>query len=307
MFRERARHTVLGGLFGLLLPLLAPSEARAADPDKVEWSDDWRRVNVAEAVATVLLTVGDTEFDRRVPYPDHATWRSPILFDQWARNVFHGRTASIQQIASTGSDWMYQAGTLVPLLVDDYIATLSVHQNADVALQMLFIDLEAYSVSGLISLTAEHAVGRARPYTTDCNARDPSTGRLLQTCGGGNDARSFYSGHAAATSTTAGLVCIEHQHLPLFGGGFADLAPCLFMIGVSVTAGFFRLIDDEHWASDVMAGWIAGTAAGYLLPAALHYGFRDGHPPEIKMGDARALPALLPYPGGLGAGLLGVF
>jgi hypothetical protein len=57
----------------------------------------------------------------------------------------------------------------------------------------------------------------------------------MQTCGTGNDFRSFYSGHATATATTASLVCVHHQHLPLFGGGFADLVPCLIMIGVSAT------------------------------------------------------------------------
>jgi hypothetical protein len=294
-------------LLPLALLLLAPGEALAADPDTVRWGDDWRRVNLAEAVAGIALTVGDTEFDQRVAYPDHASWHGGILFDEWARGVFHGRTAAIQSMASTGSDWMYRAGPIVPVLIDDYIATLSVHQNADVALQMLFIDVEAYAVSGVLSLTAEHAVGRARPYTEDCNARDPSTGALLHQCGGGNDARSFYSGHAAATSTTAGLVCAEHQHLPLFGGGFADLAPCLVMIGVSLTAGAFRLVYDEHWASDVITGWILGGASGYLLPELLHYGFGGGGPPEIAFGGVRALPAIVPYPSGAGAGLLGVF
>lgn len=281
--------------------------ARASDPDSVEWSPEWRRVNVGEAVATVALTVADTEIDQRIPYPDHATWHGGVLFDDWARSAFRARTAAEQSFASTASDWMFKAGTLVPLLVDDYIATMAVHQNADVALQMLFIQLEAYGVSGVVSLTAEHAVGRARPYTEDCGARDPS-GQLLHACGTADDARSFYSGHATATATTAGLVCIEHQHLPLFGGGFADLAPCLVMIGVSFSAGILRIAYDEHWATDVVTGWAAGAAAGYLLPAALHYGFGSGPPPgEIVAGELKALPTLLPVQGGLGAGLVGVF
>ncbi|HEY2512603.1 MAG TPA: phosphatase PAP2 family protein [Polyangiaceae bacterium] len=265
-------------------------------------------MNVPEGLAVIAMTFGATEVDK-IPYPQHASWTGGILFDEWARNTFRGRTAAAQSAASTATDWMYRAGALVPFVVDDYFATLSGHQNADVALQMALIDLEAYGVSAMVSLGVEHVVGRARPYTESCNLRDRSTGQLLHQCGTGNDARSFYSGHAAATSTTAGVVCAEHQHLPLFGGGFADLAPCLFMIGVSATTGVLRLVYDEHWATDVVAGWMVGTAAGYVLPSLLHYGFRGGgHPPgEIVSGSLHALPTLLSYPAGAGAGFVGVF
>ena len=287
--------------------LLAPARAGAADPEKVEWSPDWPRVHLAEGITAVALTVADTLIDQQIPYPSSAEWRGGILFDDAVRNALHGKTASALSTASTLSDWFFKAGTLVPFLVDDYFATLSVHLNADVAIQLLLIDLESYGVSGLVSLTAEHLVGRARPYTEDCGARDPSSGQLLHTCGTSNDARSFYSGHATATAATAGLVCVAHQHLPLFGGGFADLAPCLVMIGVSAGAGILRIVYDEHWASDVIVGWAAGFASGYLLPAALHFGFGGRLPGEIVAGGVRAVPTLLPYPEGLGAGFLGLF
>jgi hypothetical protein len=287
--------------------MLMPSRARAADPDKVEWSPDWRRVQLSEVIGSLALVAVNPLIDTKIPYPDHATWRGGVLFDDWARNVFHGHTLAAMSTASTFSDWAYKAGPVVPVLVDGYFAALGIHQNADVALQMMFIDLESYGVSALISLTAEHAVGRARPYTVDCNARDPS-GALLHQCGTTNDDRSFYSGHATATATTAGLVCVEHQHLPLFGGGLADLAPCLLMIGVSATAGIMRLVYDEHWATDVVTGWIVGAATGYLLPAALHYGFGGGRlPGEMVAGPMHALPTLIPVRGGAGAGLVGVF
>jgi membrane-associated phospholipid phosphatase len=80
------------------------------------------------------------------------------------------------------------------------------------------------------------------------------------------------------------------------------------MIGVSATTGILRLVYDEHWASDVIAGWLVGTAAGYVLPSVLHYGFGSGRPPgEIVSGSLHALPTLLSYPAGAGAGLVGVF
>src|SRR5208337_565619 len=113
----------------------------------------------------------------------------------------------------------------------------------DVAVQMLVMNMESLGFSGIISLSAEHFVGRARPYIQDCRNGKvyDSAGNVLQTCGLSNDNRSFFSGHVAAVTTMAGLTCAHHQHLPLYGGGFADLAPCLFMMTAAATTGMLRL------------------------------------------------------------------
>jgi membrane-associated phospholipid phosphatase len=291
---------------GLTNPISA-----CADPTSVQWSDAWPRVRLWEVTAALALTVGDTEFEERVPLPSHATWNNPILFDTWARNLLRGRTAAIQSFASTSTDIMYKAGSLVPFVVDDYFAAASVHQNADLAWQLAVIDLQSFGIAGLVSLTAEHSVGRARPYTLSCDANGKvldAQGHVMQTCGTGNDFRSFYSGHATATATTAGLVCVHHQHLPLFGGGFADLAPCLVMIGVSVATGVLRVVYDEHWASDVVVGWADGVLSGYLLPSLLHFGFGGGRPVgELRSGSLDMVPTLLPRPDGTELGVVGVF
>jgi membrane-associated phospholipid phosphatase len=298
------------GAAALMIGLAVPGVADA-DPTAVEWSDAWPRVHLWEAIDAVALTVGDTEFEDHVPLPTRATWNSPILFDTWARNLLRGRTAAIQSFASTSTDIAYKAGALVPFLVDDYFAAASVHQNADVAWQLAVIDFQSFGIAGLVSLTAEHAVGRARPYTLSCDANGQvvdAQGHVIQTCGTANDFRSFYSGHATATATTAGLVCVHHQHLPLFGGGFADLAPCLLMIGVSVATGILRVVYDEHWASDVVVGWADGVLSGYVLPSLLHFGFGSGRPVgEIRTGTLRMAPTLLPRAGGTELGMVGDF
>jgi hypothetical protein len=304
----------LAGVYLRAVPVfvaLGVARPAHADPTKVEWSDQWPRVRLWEGISAAVLTVGDTEFEDRVPLPSSATWNSPILFDTAARNLLRGRTAAIQSFASTSTDIMYKAGALVPFVVDDYFGALSLHQNADVAWQLAVIDFQSFGIAGLVSLTAEHAVGRARPYTLSCEAggqvRD-AQGHVLQTCGTSNDFRSFYSGHATATATTAGLVCVHHQHLPLFGGGFADLAPCLLMIGVSAATGVLRLVYDEHWASDVMVGWLDGFLSGYVLPSVMHFGFGSGRPVgEIRAGALDMVPTLLPRQDGAEAGLVGIF
>jgi len=291
---------------GLALP-----EVARADPTAVEWSDAWPRVHLWEVIDALALTVGDTEFEDHVPLPSHATWTKPILFDTWARDTFRGRTATLQSFASTSTDIMYKAGALVPFVMDDYFAAAAVHQNADVAWQLAIIDFQSFGIAGLVSLAAEHSVGRMRPYVLSCDAQGQvvdSQGHAMQTCGTGNDFRSFYSGHATATATAAGLVCVHHQHLPLFGGGLADLAPCLVMIGVSAATGILRLVYDEHWASDVMVGWADGVLSGYVLPSLLHFGFGAGRPAgEIRSGSLDMAPTLLPRPGGTELGMVGVF
>ncbi|MGH7297251.1 MAG: phosphatase PAP2 family protein [Polyangiaceae bacterium] len=295
----------------IVATILGASSVSRADPPKVEWSDDWPRVHLWEGIAAIALTVGDTEFENRVPLPSHASWKGPILFDAWARNTFRGRTAAVQSFASTTSDIMYKAGALVPFIVDDYFGAASLHENADVAWQLAVIDLQSFGVAGLVSLSAEHAVGRARPYTTSCDANghvvDPQ-GHVMQTCGSPNDFRSFYSGHATAAATSASLVCVHHQHLPLFGGGLADLAPCLTMIGISVADGMLRLVYDEHWASDVLVGWADGVLSGYVLPSLLHFGFGGGRPiGEIHAGSLTMAPTVLTRPDGAQLGLVGLF
>ncbi len=110
----------------------------------------------------------------------------------------------------------------------------------------------------------------------------------------------------AAVTTVAGLTCAHHQHLPLYGGGFADLAPCLVMMGLAATTGVLRLVYDEHWASDIIVGWAAGAASGYVLPSVLHYGF-GARPPEVHTGDLTLVPTLGVYGGAPGIGAVGVF
>jgi hypothetical protein len=291
---------------------LAPGTARATDPDRVEWSPDWARVRWWEAANAVVLTIADAEIEPNVPIQSQAHWRGGILFDDAVRSALRGRTAGVQSVASTTSDVLYYGLTIGPLIIDNYFVTLSLHQNADVALQMFVINMQALGISGLVSLTAEHGVGRARPYTEDCDAQghihDASGAIMPNHCGTRNDFRSFFSGHEAAVSTMAGLTCAHHQHLPLYGGGFADLAPCLFMITAAATAGVLRIVYDEHWASDVLVGAAVGTVSGYVLPSLLHYGFGHGHAVgEVRRGSMLLVPSVVGYPGGAGLGAVGVF
>ena len=279
------------------------TDARAEDPGRVEWSDSWHRVRLA---------VGSFAVNEWWDPPKRSNWTGGILFDNWARSELVAHTPGLQGAAATYSDNMMLASIAAPFAVDVYVVTLGIHQNVDVSGQMLMINLQSLALTGFLSLLAEHAVARQRPYVQDCAADghvyDGQGQRLLNSCSGPADNQSFYSGHSAITATMAGLTCVHHQHLPLYGGGAADLAPCLVMISASVTTGLARLMADKHWASDVVLGWSIGTFSGYVLPSVLHYGFGHGQAVgAIRVGELSMVPTAQVFPRGGGLGMVGTF
>ena len=295
------------------LAMFPCAPASAADPARVEWSPDWPRVRVAEVASIVALTVGSYVIDANWDPRARATVAaSSGGFDDWVRETFRGRTSAAQATAADLSDYLYRGSVLAPYLIDVWVVALGIHQSVDVAAQMALINLQSLGFSGVLALSMERVVGRARPYVQDCGpdgaVRDGAGNVLYNHCASGGDYQSFYSGHAAATATMAGLTCAHHQHLPLYGGGLADLAPCLFMIGVSATTGVARVVADRHWGTDVLVGWGLGGVSGYVLPSLLHYGFTKGRPVgELRVGDLHLVPVPQTYPGGAGVGMAGFF
>jgi len=287
--------------------LATPRPAAAEQEKEVRWSDDWHRVRLLEVADIIALTVASIEIDTLV-LPNHAKWSKPILFDEAARGVFKSNDAHIQELAGTWSDRLYQGMVIAPYLIDNYIVALGVHENADVALQMTLINLQSLGLSGVMSLGAEHAVGRSRPYVQDCTNGTGPDKVGFNRCGTEGDFQSFYSGHAAATFTMAGLTCAHHQHLPLWGGGLPDAFACFGMVGLAATTGILRLVVDRHWASDVILGSAVGVLNGYFVPMFLHYGFGPKRVPTViktSFGYVAPIPQVMP--GGAGLGVAGVF
>lgn len=308
-----AFHALAASAVGLAC-LLPSNDARAEDPEKVEWSKDWPRVRWWEVADVVGLTVGASFISADWKPATTARWQGPILFDKWMRNELRGRTYITQETGSIVSDTIYKTAVLAPNIVDVYLVALGVHQSPDVAIEMLMINVQSLGLSGVVALASEHAVGRARPFVQDCKN---TTGQLVDS-GGHNlfnscktddeTFQSFFSGHTAAVMTMAGTTCAHHQHLPLYGGGFADLAPCLVMVSGAVATGVGRMVSDRHWASDVLVGAGVGWFSGYVVPSFLHYGFGHGKPiGEVAGGAMRIVPVPQAFPSGAGVGVVGIF
>lgn len=301
--RAMAAASVFVGVIGHAGP------AHADQEKTVKWNENWPRVHLLEVGAIVALTIGSIELSLVKP-ADHAKWSKPILFDESARSFFKSNNENTQELAGNLSDNIYHAMVIAPYVVDNYVVALGIHQNADVALQMTLMNLQSLGLSGVISLSMERTVGRRRPFAQDCSGQFGPDKVGYNHCNGVDDFESFYSGHAAATFTMAGLTCAHHQHLPLYGGGLPDALACIVMVSLATTTGVLRLVVDRHWTSDVLTGAAVGLINGYVLPSWLHYGFGDSRkqvPTIIRTPIGYVAPVPQLYPGGAGLGLAAVF
>jgi membrane-associated phospholipid phosphatase len=278
-----------GTLVLSLLCALAPA-ARA----EVRWSDSWPRFRWWEFVGTAALGLGAGALQFYSKPPDTPRRQGGILIDEAFRGWVRAESPDGRQRARKLSDLLWLGGTAVPFLVDLPVVLVG-HRQPGLAGQLLLMDLEAYSVTGLVNLALEVGVGRGRPPTADC-ARAPDADDL---CGAPGNNASFPSGHTLGLATAAGLTCIHHRYLPLYGHPVADAGACAMMSLATVVTGAARIIGDRHYLSDVLAGAALGFGVGYGLPWLLHYRY-GARAPERNVALAP-----LASPGTLGASLVG--
>jgi membrane-associated phospholipid phosphatase len=173
---------------------------------------------------------------------------------------------------------------VVPFGVDLSV-TLLVHRQIGVTWQLFMMDLEAFAVAGFINNVLFYEAGRARPDNPDC-AANPNYEPL---CGAGS-AESFPSGHTLGVATAAGLTCVNHRYLPIYGDATADAAACVLMSMATVATGVTRIMSDRHFTTDVLTGMAIGFSTGYGLPWLLHYRSRGGGEADASAHGAVVLP-----------------
>lgn len=95
---------------------------------------------------------------------------------------------------------------------------------------------------------------------------------------------SYPSGHttgATALAVTTARVLARH-------GLISRRRAAAIGLGAPVVMGLYRLIDDEHWATDVLGGWLLGTSIALACDAAL--GERGVGPRVATSGPAVKRP-----------------
>lgn len=211
---------------------------------------------------SATMTLRADDLGAALEGPEEATidFEVPIL-DNGGRDLLRASSPGRRNGAARLSDLGFRTLVFAPYLLDVGLGALVLQRNPDVAAQLALIDFEVLTLAGFTQLVGTRVIGRARPYVTDC----PPEG-----CSGG-PYRSLLSGHAMASFTAAGLICVHHKFLPLFGGGGADQVACVWALSVASLTGALRVVADEHWASDVLLGSGLGWLLGYYLPQLLHF------------------------------------
>jgi hypothetical protein len=220
----------------------------------------WQYASSAVVSGTNLyLEYGTGEF------PDQR-WTSPILFDEWARGV-RADTQEGRDRAAVVSDYMWHSTQYYTVIVDSLLVPLAFDRlNFDVALQMNLLNWQAIGLSFFFVRLSHVTAGRSRPSQHGCSNEPGAAFPCVKGAG-----PSFMGGHVAMSATGAGLACAHHTALPIYGGGWPDIAACVMLSASAVTVGVLRGVADRHWASDNIIGGLIGGAIGFGLPYLLHY------------------------------------
>jgi membrane-associated phospholipid phosphatase len=266
----------------------------------LHWHGHWQPVGTREYITVPVLAAGVVALKLFLPRPQEQHWNGPILFDDPVRDALRIGSASGRKTAGTISDVLFFWEVIHPSLIDPLFVAWWKRKSPFVAWQMLVIDAQAYALTLLLNDLIKNLVARERPWAQNCE------GNADAACGAGGRNVSFYSGHAAVTATGAGLLCAHHTQLSLYQSDLFDSGTCaLAVLGTALTGGL-RIASDNHWASDVLIGHLAGYASGYLLPTLLYYKEFRGAPHD---DPAAPTYAALPFLGGgaLGVTVLGAF
>jgi membrane-associated phospholipid phosphatase len=212
-------------------------------------------------------------------------WQGPVLFDAAARELLRIEDRGAQRSALRLSDYGWYGAMAWPL-ADAVVVALVLDQNLDVAWQLSALALQAYALSGFVTLLTIKATARERPASYGC--QDP---------GCSLPARAFPSGHTAGAFAGAGLVCASHLNLPLYGSPLADRAACIGALTVASATAVLRVAAERHYASDVIVGAGVGSVVGYVLPTLFQYATSETSERRLAVVPAGRGAYLLTYGG----------
>jgi membrane-associated phospholipid phosphatase len=261
----------VAGWRGKFLVALAFSwPVQAVAESRLQWKDEWRRFGAADIAFTLGAGAWSPILILTLRTPPTG-WHRPLLFDTPVRDGLAIEADGDRHRTQIASDVIQYALGLYPFVVDAALVAGLLDRNFEVASQMALIDTEAFVLESLLVVATKRTIGRVRPGTAPCDDGDYA-------CRNNSQRRSFISGHAAASFTGAGLICLHHRELPLYGSPAAGGIACATGLALALTDGILRIAADDHWATDVIASGAIGLVAGYVVPHLLHYsGPTDGH------------------------------
>ena len=226
---------------------------------RLEWH--WRRVHWAEASATAALAagaIGLLQVDT-----GGARWDAVNGFDGGLRNQLKAE-GRLRDRVDSASRILALSLTAYPVVVDTFGVVLLGDRNKEVFGQLLAIQAQAFAMSGFAANATKVTARRERPFGQDLDCPGPNP-----ECHG-DTTKSFFSDTAAFAFTGAGLTCVTHKYLRLYGR-VGDPLACGSTMVLASAASLFRVIADEHWVTDVLAGAAVGLFSGWLMPWLMHF------------------------------------
>ena len=192
-------------------------------------------------------------------------WRGGVFFDDEVRAAVRLSSDEARTQVSAVSDWLVRFLFGLPLLVNAWLAASILRGRLLLAAQLLLYSVLALSLTGLAQGLVSRGVGRERPYVQECARTAPPPDCLRGVAAG---QVSFYSGHAATAATGATLAWHLAGYFPTGVALLRRLVRAVAALGAIATASL-RVLADRHYATDVIAGALAGVAltllAGRLL------------------------------------------
>ncbi len=265
----------------------------------VHWDAAWTHSNAWDytlaGVGVTGLVVGFAVFQ---PIRPPLRWDSPILFDADARKTLRVADFETREALETSAWVLWGAQVAYPVVVD--VPYAWARYGFSVARDLFWQDLVTFTIAGSIDLLIRDLSGRIRPNVYDCYV----SGRT-DCLDGVESTRSFPGGHMINSAAAAGLTCTQHLYLRLYGAPW-DAITCATTITASATVAVFRIMSDNHWATDQIVGAAIGGALGWGIPYMMHL---HGHKAsaDAKPPSAMFLPVPVAFERGGGAGLAGIF
>jgi membrane-associated phospholipid phosphatase len=295
--RARVRLTILAAT------LTATGVARAEEPPTkppLRWDPAWTHVGPFDyalgAGGLVALGVETLLLQSRFEPP---RWEGPILFDKPVEVLFRGQTQEVRDGAADASWVLWSVELGYPLLVD--VPYTWVRFGRAVAWDLLWQDAVALSLSSVVDFTLRDVVARVRPINQTCLDRDGTN------CLDSPEAtRAFPSGHVSETSTATALICSQHLMMRLYGSPW-DAVTCASAIGAAAAVDVLRLVTDNHYLSDELAGVGIGLAFGWGLPVLMHLHGHATRAGKDEEPSALAVPFPLLVDHGAGVGVTAIF
>jgi membrane-associated phospholipid phosphatase len=254
-------------LVALVLTLWAnPKSASAADlasPQAWRWNPAWSDAGVWDyALSAMGFSALGVEVIFLQPRRPPLHWNETILFDEAVRSALNGSTPAVRTDAENASWALFGIELGYPVVVD--LPYVWLRYGRQVAWDLFWEDAMVLSLTGAVDLALRDSIGRARPRTSDCLAQGQND-CLVDT----ESTRSFPGGHFAQTTAAATLTCLQHLSLGLYGGPW-DAVTCGVALTGDAAVGVLRIVSDNHWATDVVAGGAIGAAFGVGLPILVH-------------------------------------